>query len=393
MPLFESQKKIADNVLNLINNLNNNDIENLFAVINIIGDVGSGKSEIAKAVINSLPENWHIHEIVGNDRDEIEGINLPNPRKIKFHPNPQFSLNLGIISFSSNFRFQESDSILKDIEKQFVQNVNQDYGYSVIFVDNYERLDEITKKFVNTISSFERVDTFYNHFPIVFIITSETRIYNDKEIHIFKTSDITTNEIMQIGAYNNIDERRATQIKLLSGNNLKFVKMLIDSNSDIFESVSQIIDKRIDEISKIGQIDNIKDIEDICVCGAYFECGFSAEHVFKVINKYSIDQIYELFVNLNNCLILKNRDNLNTFTVDDFKKAFIARRINFEYIYFERMAKFYERYYDYEYLTRANFEFKKFLYNQNESKAKTIALIFMSIITKIYERKITDQLK
>lgn len=391
MELLESQENIICEIVNIINEMNNANAENRFNVINIIGDKGIGKSTIANEIILRLPNKWRVHQIVGNERDETEGANIDTTRRIEFYPNPGFSLRIGIVSLSSTFRFQESDSIFNDIEKQYLRDIKKDCGDSVVFIDNYDNLDDFTKKFVNTVSSFDKIDKFYKYFPVVIIITSEKRIFGDDEIRVFKVSDISEKDIDRIGGYN-LSKSRINQIKLLSGNNLKFVNMLVNSDIDTLESVSHIIDKRLDEISKISQINNKYDIEDICVCGAYFEHGFTAEHVFYVIQKYSIDQIYELFINLNKYLIFENKNSANNFSVDDFKRAFIARRIDFEQMYFSRMANFYQKYYDYKYTTRANFEYRIFLHNNNSIyKEKTIALIFMGIVTLIYERKITQQ--
>lgn len=391
MKLLESQENTICEIVKIINEMNNANAENRFNIINIIGDKGIGKSTIANEILLRLPNKWRVHQIIGNDRDETEGANINTTRRIEFYPNPGFSLRIGIVSLSSTFRFQESDSIFKDIEKQYLRDIKKDCGYSVIFVDNYENLDNFTRKFVNTISSYDRIDKFYKHFPVLIIITSEKRVFGDDEIKVFKAVDITEKDIERIGE-NNLSNSRIKQIKLLSGNNLKFVNMLVNSDIDTLESVSHIIDKRLDEISKISQINNKYDIEDICVCGAYFEHGFTAEHVFNVIQKYSIEQIYELFINLNKYLIFENKSSIINFSVEDFKHAFIARRIDFEQIYFNRMANFYQKYYDYKYNTRANFEYRIFLHNNNPlNKDKAIALIFMGIVTLIYERKITQQ--
>lgn len=385
------QQKIIDEVSNFLQSMRSDETEKRFAVINITGDKGSGKSAIANEIIFNLSDKWKIHEIKGDNRNGIARADIVTSRRSEWYLNPGFSLSFGIISLSSSFKFQETDAIFHDIEKQFLKDIKKDYGFSIIFVDNYDNLDEFTRKFINTISSFNKIDKLYKFFPVAFLITSEKKIYDDEELIVYKTEPIEENDIKFLSD-SNISQTKAHQVKQIAGNNIKFIKMLIDSKTDVLESISSILDERLKEISTVSRINDIQAIEEICACGAYFEVGFTAEHVFKVINQYSTEQIYDLFVNLNKFFILENSNELCKFTVDEFREAFIERRIDFEFIYFKRMAAFYEKYYDYKYSTRATFEYKILKYDKRDlQKHKTIALIFLSIITNIYKREILDK--
>ncbi len=391
---LESQNRVCNQIIEIIKfaeySSQYNELDKRLTIINLVGDEGSGKTTICNMLLSKLV-NWHVHYIECDENELTEsGIRTASKRKESF-PVPSASVHFGIFTLGLSQRFQEADSIFNDIEKQFIKEINSDYGKSIIFVENFERADELTQKFVKTICNINNCDRFYKSFPIVFIITSKTKLSDQwNEIAV---ENLNEEEIIALGrAIKRTDIREdAEKIKNLTDGNIDFVINLLKSNDDgKSNTISSIIDKRLNDIRKIINVGADTDIEDICICGAYFENGFTVKQINKIFPAYTEEFLLKLFIALDEKKLLKNDKKFYRYTIEQFKNELINKRISFAALYFSRMYSFYTNYFDEDYSDRLKFAILVRDKGLLEGSSNIVeALLFKYLITLIYGRQIT----
>ena len=391
---LESQNKICKKIINIVKSavksVSDNELDRRLTVINLVGEEGSGKTTICRKLLAALSD-WSAHYVLC-DETELAGSGIRTGKRRESFPVPSFSIHIGILTLGLSQRFQEADSIFNDIEKQFIKEIKSDYGKSLIFVENLDRADELTQKFVRTICNVNNVDRFYRDFPIVFIITSNSKMSDLwTEIHI---ENLNEEEIISLGmAFNRNDIRsHAAKLVNLTDGNIDFVLNLLKSKEDAdANTISSIIDKRLSDICKALHIDADADIEDICICGTYFENGFTVKQINKIFPAYTEEFILKLFLELDKKKLLKNDMAIYKYSVEQFKNGLQKRRANYAALYFARMYSFYTNYYDEKYLDRLKFALLLQSCGVTEDLSdKTEALLFKYMTTLIYGRRITD---
>lgn len=385
MRLLNCQNKIVKDLYNKI--INNNDI----LAINVIGEIGSGKTTIIEGLLDTLKEGWSVHYINGCSEKVRPSSQIETKKRREFFPIPSLSIKLSCISLGCSFRFQEVDTIFNDIEKQFVKEINLCPDNSLIIIYNYQYLDEYTKQFVNTIIK-KRISLFKKKNP-VFILTSDSKISGDFiEINV---KNLCSNDVQELLKNINIEKKYDINklIKITNGN-IKFISNLISYDMDIDNSseLSTIIQKRIKQISnKISTID-YQTIENICIYGSYFLKGFTLMQIAKIHDRDIDDEtFYKIFCGLSNLGLFEENNNIIDFTLDKFKLLIKQKSFNYERFYFSKFYDFYSKYYDNLYDTRLKYAVELYKYNEDiKLKSKIIGLYFTECINKIYGRTLTD---
>lgn len=392
---LESQNKICNKIVDIIQSairsVHNNKLDKRLTIINLVGEEGSGKTTICQKILSVL-NDWNVHYILCNE-NELAGSGISTRKRRESFPVPSASIHIGIFTLGLSQRFQEADGIFNDIEKQFIKEIKSDYGKSLIFVENLDRADELTQKFVRTICNRNNVDRFYKYFPIVFIITSNSKMSDEwTEINI---ENLNEKEIISLGMAFNYDgiQEKASKLMTLTDGNVDFVINLLKSKEDRdSDTISSIIDRRLNDICKALHINADTDIEDICICGAYFENGFTVKQINKIFSTYTEEFILKLFIELDKKKLLKNDRALYKYSVEQFKNGLKSRRTNYASLYFVRMYSLYSNYYDERYLDRLKFAILIQSCGATEDLSdKVEALLFKYLTSLIYGRRITNK--
>lgn len=382
---LNSQKNLINKLYNDIINSNN------FTIINVVGEKGSGKHIIINGLVNRLMEGWDFHY--------INGINSKNvarePIKIKkcheFFPIPSLSIKLGLLTIGGSLRFQEADSIFNDIEKKFIKEINEDLNRSLIIIENYNYLDDYTKKFVDTLLS---TNEYFKKKEICFLISSETPI--SSKYNIITVDPLCLDDIKQLICEMSQDQIDADKIFSLSKGNLELTENLIKYGSHDEKLLEEIIHKRILDVKNVVSFFSEDEIFEICTYGTYFLNGFTLEQIFKIYNKkVDFDNLFKLFINLNKIGIVNSNNQLINYDILEFKRIINKKNYDFAELYLNKFYEFYTNNYDYLYDERLTYILE--LYKKNKLKdylnSKITGLLFVCTILKIYDRTITDSSK
>jgi len=363
------------------------DLLNRFKIINIVGEEGSGKSTICEIVKNKFSD-WSFHFIENNSANELPRSGIKTNNQNRLFIMPSLSVQLGIFSLGASLEFHKADQIFHDIEKQFVKEINKDYGRSIIYVDNFDTLDEMSKQFVRTVCNRDRIDSIFKFYPIVFIITSTAQVFEN--VKPFEITAINENEIKILSKLYNktLNDDEVKKISKLSNGNINFVTNLLKIENDYDLTIQAIVEKRLEDIRKSLKYESYENIEDICVCGAYFENGFTINQLKKIFSNINDDYLYSLFNALNNFCIVSHKNQNYFYSVEQFKTEFKKRKIDLQQLYFSRMYAFYTTYHNEIYGIRLKFAYEMLQCGDSEYYDSACSLLFSFLLQKIYERKL-----
>jgi len=397
---LDSQNTVANNICEILEELGKS-TENSLAVVNLFGEEGSGKSAIVELITQKLSVGWGITEIMGTDTDTLPSAAIKAKKRAECYLLPSVSIKRDIATFGINLRFQEADSIFNDIQKKFIKNTIKGSGPKLIIVENFHKLDEVSRKFVKTLwskdlfnSNFKKVFRKSVKNPIIFLITSNARLENAAQPFEVKKIDTTELQTLAKDCYRlELDDNKAKQIQHITSGNIKFIRCILNWQGVLSEqSLRDLIDKRIDEISHIYTIPDKQSIEELCTYGAYFEHGFTVDYLVKLSDRLTQKNIFDVFSHLQNIGFIEEERGYKHYTAEGLKNAFVSHEINCRQLYFSSMYKFYSRYYDFQYETRLKFLYNLYLQERGDANVdKIVALMFLDTCNKIYNRSIQNQ--
>lgn len=388
-----SQEALAEDIVEDI--IQFEDSKKNVAVFNLVGEDGCGKSVVVKNVIEHLPVGWSKQIIVGSENNILPNASLQICPREEVYLLPSFSLKCEILTLGLGLRFQEADSIFNDMQKKFIKTVNQTNGKCLIIVDNFDKLDEVSYKFVNSILNRGLSENWFKSYPIAFLLTTKSCISGvEKVYNMPKLSDEELQLLAKSKYQLSLDNVQLQRILEITNGNVKFINCILNANSTIDNeyTINSIVEKRIKEISNVCHISDIKSIEKICICGAYFEKGFTTDYLFKIFNDYKYDDIVELLFELSDLGLIEDQNGYKNYTVESIKNVLKGKSHGLEITYFRYMYHFYSEYYDYQYSTRLHFLYNIYLLDSQDSNIDQLhSLIFMSIVSLIYNRVIVNK--
>ncbi len=384
MELTNNQLKIAEELHKFL-------VDDHFRFIAVTGESGCGKSTIINESIAKLKRSWVVSIIKNEAMETLEGYSIKASKRREAFPIPSISLKLGLISLGGSLRFQEVDSVFSDIQKQFMKDINKSIKKKLIIAYNYDRLDESTRLFINTL-----MYKLQNNKKVSFVISmSEYELIENftpkfKEVPV---QNMNENELTTYLESINIINIDFHKIYNMTKGNIGFLNKLISNNKiDLtIQTTKKLIQKKL--LKTIDKYPDNKYIMEILRLGAYFENGFTNDQIIKIYeysnNKMAILDTFNFLTNVN---MLEKNENKYFFTLDLLKQFFIEKDSEEIKCYFyEHVYNYFTQYYDYLYDIRIYY-LKKLIKYQKQQKMilNLIGLIFFSKCIDIYSGMLID---
>lgn len=258
MQLAGYQNEIANEIYDLLV------MRDELSYINLYSTTGSGKTTIAKKVIEMLKENWMIFYIDGIDKNLspyltwFASTKLHSKTKMHYDAKLSFGVNFVPISYSFEFGIPHrepinyiltpsEEAILLDIQKQSGSNEN-----ILIVVDNYEQWDIPSKQLLQKLM-LPQLDLLKDYCVNVLLLSNE-KIQNDANDN---WNNITIKEIQeddilfilhQNGYAKNFDVK---SIKSFAGNDLSLALMAgkyYDEGTSTINNVEKLLNAKIEHL-------------------------------------------------------------------------------------------------------------------------------------------------